>query len=220
MNDELGLAEALERAASVLEADSDGIRPANGDPLQLLNVLDDAGAARVLRWLLCNEPAAGSELALVWAEEGPRGLEALLGQDPSELPKSAAKTVRRLFHGLRSRGVEIPETAPQPMVARLADVEDGIDEARVSLPDPSGTRLLFLALAHPAGGARLFQAQVDEERGLRGFEIFEAARRDTRRFLREFSRDGQLRVVPAPPDSLRADEAQPGLCDCSGLVQH
>jgi len=204
MHDELGLPEALERAASALEGDSDAIRPANGDPLQLIAFLDDAAAARVLRWLLCNEPAAGSELALVWAEEGPRGLEALQGLNAADLPKAAAKTVRRLHHQLRSRGVQIPENTSQPVVARLAPVNDGIEEARVSLPDPSGTRLLLLALGHPAGGVRLFQVQVDEDLGLRGFDVFEAARRDVRRLLREFGHAEKVRAVPVPPDSWRA----------------
>ena len=40
MSGEVGLPEALERAASALEADADAIRPANGDPFQLLGLLD------------------------------------------------------------------------------------------------------------------------------------------------------------------------------------
>jgi len=204
MQHELGLPEALERAASALEADSDAIRPANGDPIQLIESLDEAAASRVLYWLFCNEPAAASELALVWAEEGPRGLAPLLALEPSELPKAAAKILRRIHHQLRSRGVELPESGPQPVVARLGRVEDDLEEARVSLPDPSGTRLLVLALGNPAGGVRLFQAQVDEDLGLRAFDVFEAARRDVRRFLREFTRGEQLRAVPVPPESWRA----------------
>ena len=204
MNDELGLPEALERAASALDSDSDAIRPANGDPLQLLDALDENGAGRVLTWLLCNEPAAGSELALVWAEEGSEGLAPLLGVDSAALPKAARKTLRRLIHQLRSSGVELPEDGPRPVVARLAPVEDGIDEALVTLPDPSGARLLFLATAHPGGGVRLFQAEIDEDLGLRGFEVFEIARRDARRFLRELSRGKGLPAVSAPPESLRA----------------
>ncbi|MFP8875320.1 MAG: hypothetical protein VCB99_00115 [Myxococcota bacterium] len=204
MDDELGLPEALERAASALERDSEAIRPANGDPLQLLGALDEAGAGRVLTWLLCNEPAAGSELAIVWAEEGAGGLAPLLGLDPSALPKPARKTLRRLIHHLRSSGVELPAVEPRSVVARLAPVEDGIDEALVTLPDPSGTRLLFLASTHPGGGVRLFQAEVDEDLGLRGFEVFEIGRRDARRFLRELSRGKGLPAVSAPSESLRA----------------
>ena len=35
----VGLPEALERAASALPAEADAIRPANGDPAQLLDLL-------------------------------------------------------------------------------------------------------------------------------------------------------------------------------------
>ena len=40
----MSLAEALENAATALEQDADAIRPANGDPFQLLDALDDAAA--------------------------------------------------------------------------------------------------------------------------------------------------------------------------------
>ena len=56
---QLGLPEALERAASALPADADEIRPANGDPVQLRRSLDEEAAHRVLSWLLLHEPAAG-----------------------------------------------------------------------------------------------------------------------------------------------------------------
>ena len=49
---DIGLPEALERAASALSADADSIRPANGDPTSLLALLGPEGAPRVLRWLL------------------------------------------------------------------------------------------------------------------------------------------------------------------------
>ena len=64
---QLGLPEALERAASALPGDAGEIRPANGDPVQLRRSLDDEAACRVLSWLLRNEPASGGELASAWA---------------------------------------------------------------------------------------------------------------------------------------------------------
>jgi hypothetical protein len=64
---EIGLPEALERAASALPALADAIRPANGDPDQLANVLGDDDARAVLAWLLEHESGAGGELALPWA---------------------------------------------------------------------------------------------------------------------------------------------------------
>ena len=43
----MSLAEALERAATALPDDADAICPANGDPLVLLDRLDDESAVRV-----------------------------------------------------------------------------------------------------------------------------------------------------------------------------
>src|SRR5499426_1562760 len=64
---EIGLPEALERAASALPRAADAIRPANGDPGQLARGLAPADATAVLAWLLEHEPSAGMELALAWA---------------------------------------------------------------------------------------------------------------------------------------------------------
>ena len=108
----VGLPEALERAASALPADADAIRPANGDPARLLELLDAEAAARVLRWLLTNEPADGAELAGAWAEDPEAGLAALLRVTEERLPKAGRKALRRAHHRLRSRGVELPEAEP------------------------------------------------------------------------------------------------------------
>ena len=68
MSGDVGLPEALERAASALPADADAIRPANGDPFQLLELLSGEAPGRVLAWLLEHESAAGVELAFAWAD--------------------------------------------------------------------------------------------------------------------------------------------------------
>ncbi len=47
----MSLPDALERAASELASDAEAIRPANGDPARLLELLDPEAAARVLAWL-------------------------------------------------------------------------------------------------------------------------------------------------------------------------
>ena len=90
----VGLPEALERAASALPEHADAIRPANGDPFQLAQALDEGASGAVLRWLLENEPAAGEELAHEWAED-PKGTgRIVLGLDLSGLPNSARKPRR------------------------------------------------------------------------------------------------------------------------------
>ena len=78
---EIGLPEALERAATALPGAADMIRPANGDPGQLARTLGAEDAGAVLAWLLENEPGAGEELALAWGED-PTTARPVLGLTP------------------------------------------------------------------------------------------------------------------------------------------
>jgi hypothetical protein len=200
----MGLPEALERAASALRRDADAIRPANGDPVRLAEALGSEGSLRVLSWLLANEPEAGEELAEAWAEDPDGAGRVLLSLEPGTLPKPARKILRRVLHGLRSRGVAVPDEAPQPRVATLPPVADAIDEARVTPFDARGARVVSLATPHPGGGVRLFQIVVDDERGILDFEVLSAARRDVRRWLRDSARGSARGPVAIPPDSARA----------------
>lgn len=194
-----GLPEALERAAQALRRDADAIRPANGDPSRLAEGLDAAGRIRVLSWLLANEPAAGEELADFWAQDAEGAGAALLALDESSLPKPARKILRRIVHGLRTRGAAPPPDAPAARIATLPSLSDAIDEARITALDPRGARVVALATSHPQGGVRLFQIVVDDARGVLDFEVLSAARRDIRRWLRESSRgEGRTSVAVSP----------------------
>src|SRR5687768_16656486 len=122
MSQEIGLPEALERAASALPRAADAIRPANGDPGQLAQGLGREQSGAVLAWLLEHEPAAGEELALAWAED-PDTAEPVLSLAPAALPKRAQKSLRRVHHRLRSRGVAVPEAPPAATVATLAPLD-------------------------------------------------------------------------------------------------
>jgi len=199
----LGLPEALERAASAMPEEADAIRPANGDPSQLLEMLDVAAAARVLTWLLQNEPEPGAELAAEWAEH-PRGVEPLQQVDAADLPKPARKVIRRALHGLRSRGVSVPEAESVPVVAKLPPLDDDLSAAMVSAIDPRGTRIVYLVEAHPSGGARLFELILDEVRGVVGLEVYTTGRSKARKFLREFTGRDRFPAVEAPVEAVRA----------------
>jgi hypothetical protein len=201
---DVGLPEALERAASALPRDADAIRPANGDPVQLAQALDANGASRVLGWLLAHEPVAGEELASAWAEDLEGAGQAVLSLDPGALPKAARKSLRRVLHRLRSQGRAVPEAERQRVVASLPPLDDTLHEARVSPIDPRGARVVYLALDHPSGGVRLFETVLDPTQGILEFEVYSAGRRRVRRFLRDFERAGTLRATAAPPDSVRA----------------
>jgi len=116
----MSLAERLEDAAAALPAEADAIRPANGDPAALLQGLDRAGAARVLRWLLDHAPAEAGELAEDWLHEA-SGVAALEALDVEGLAKPGRKVLRRLLHHARSSGIEIADPGSKPSESRTDD---------------------------------------------------------------------------------------------------
>jgi hypothetical protein len=200
----LGLAEALERAASALREHARAIRPANGDPARLLEALGPEAGAAVLAWLLANEPADGEELAAAWAEDEGAGVAALRGVDAGALPKDARKRLRRVLHALRSRGVEVPAAEPGPVVAKLPPLEDTLSASFVSPVDPRGGRVVYLVEPHPSGGARLFELMLDADLGIAAFEVYQTGRSQVRRFLRQIARNAEFAAVEAPRDAVRA----------------
>lgn len=200
----IGLPEALERTATALPADADAIRPANGDPYRLHELLDTAAATRVLQWLLENEPAAGGKLAADWADDPELDPAPLLAVDVSRLAKAARKALRRAHHRLRARGVEVHEPASKPVVATIGKVEEALSGAVVTAIDPRGSRMAYLVEANPSGGTRIFEVMLDDERGIGAFEIYHAARGKASRFLQNLTRQGDRPAVDVPPESLRA----------------
>lgn len=199
----IGLPEALERAASALPEAADAIRPANGDPGRLAELLEPGQADRVLRWLLQNEPGAGAELVGAWTEVP--GLARLVaGIAPDTLPKEARKALGRALHRMRSRGEALPAAEREAVVATLPRIDESVDEARVTALDPHGVRLAYLAADHPSGGVRLFELALDDERGVVEFDVYGTGRSRVRRFLRDVERRERWAGVPAPPAAVRA----------------
>jgi len=200
----MSLADTLERAASALPEDADTIRPANGDPIQLLALLDGAAAVRVVSWLLANEPDAGVELALSWAEEE-AGSAVLQDVDEAALPKPGKKALRKVLHRLRSRGLDVPRKTPEaPRVARLPEIEPEIEEGYISALDQRGGRLAYVLESNPAGGARLFEILLDENRGIIDFQVYGAARGRIRALLKQALDGSRFPTVEAPVSALRA----------------
>ncbi len=201
---QIGLPEALERAASALKQDADAIRPANGDPFALLDLLDPDAAVRVLEWLLVNEPGAGAELADEWADAGGDAAAPLIKISPDGLPKQARKALKRAHHRMRSRGESIPEPKQAAVVAKLPDVKDEIAAALVSVVDARGTRVAYLIDAHPMGGARLMVAALNESLGVVEFDVFNSGRSKIKQFIRDTTNRKQYPAVSAPIDAVQA----------------
>lgn len=199
----MSLADALERVAEALPDLADEIRPANGDAQRLIERLDAARAREILAWLLEASPADAEALAAEWAEHD-TGVAALAAVDENAVGKAGRKVLRRVRHRLRSRGVTLPEPPAAPRVARIPDVEEGVEGAFVSPIDPAGSRAAVIVEPHPAGGVRIFEVVTDELRGIRRCEVFQATRGQARRFLREATRAEVGAGVPAEPAAVRA----------------
>jgi len=209
----LSLARALEAAASALPEHEDAIRPANGDPERLLAALTPPAATTVLAWLLDNHPGDGEELALAWADLE-AGTAPLRGVADGPIGKAGRKALRRAQHRLRSRGVELGAAPVVAHVAMLPKLDDEINVALVSPPDPSGAQLVVVVESSPSGGTRIFQGAVDLERGILEFRVLQANRSQARRLLRDLEGNEALAATEAPRESVaallaRAAEAQP-----------
>ena len=200
----MSLPEALERAATALAEDADLIRPANGDPHQLLSTLDAAAAVRVLSWLLVNEPEDGEELVTGWCEDD-RGVVPLQALDPKALPKAGRKVLKKALHRMRTSGIEVAETrAADPVVSRLSSVSDEIGGTFLTAVDPRGSYLVFMVEANPTGGARLFQVLLDEVRGVVEFDVYATNRSKVRGFLRKLCQSKSTGAVEVDSDIVRA----------------
>ncbi len=209
----MSLPEALEAAASALEADADAIRPANGDPRRLLELLSDEAAQRVLAWLFANRPTEAEELAHEW-ETDERGAYVLIALDERALPKEGRKVLRKARHRLRSRGVAVAEEGPVPRVAALGRVDEELRGAWLTPIDPVGARMIVLVEPQAGGGSRLLEVILDDARGILSFEAFASSRGRVRRFLKKLAERGPEAAVEVPEAALqavvaRALEAQP-----------
>ena len=181
----MSLPECLERAASELSPLADRIRPANGDPRRLLDLLPPADAARVLRWVLTQDEAAAEELLEAWSEF-PEAASIVAAVPEGEIPKAGRKLLRRALHRLRAQGIAVAvveASAPTP-ARRITSTTDRWQAARLSAPDFRGTRMGYLVDDHPAGGARLFEIRFDPARGILDFKLYNAGRSKVRGFLK------------------------------------
>jgi len=212
----MSLPECLERAARSLPTLADQIRPANGDPRRLLDLLEPADAARVLAWVIADEEGAADELLDAWGEmEG--GASVLMAVPEGEVPKAGRKQLRRALHRLRAQGVAVADPEPVAAVAappRRIAASDRWQAAHLSAPDFRGTRMGYLVDDHPAGGARLFEIRFDADRGILDFKVYNAGRSKVRGFLKSLVEGTRQRLFEVEHDALcalvrRASQRQP-----------
>ena len=200
----MSLAESLERAATACPEDADAIRPANGDAARLFELLDASAKARVLGWLLENEPEAGKDLAEGWLQESD-GSETLASLSAEGLPKAGRKILRGLIHRARSQGQAVEEPSnDRAHVGRLPEMDETISVGFLSPYDPRGGRLVYFVESNPAGGAQVFEALIDEERGIVDFQVYRAGRRQVKSFIRDVTHRGRFSAIETEAATVRA----------------
>ena len=200
----MSLAESLERAAVACPEDADEIRPANGDPSRLFQLLEPESRERVLLWLLSNQAEQAQELAEAWLEES-EGLTTIVSLSTEELPKEGRKVLRRLIHRARSQGNTVePEQDAESHVARLPHVDESISVGFLSPYDPRGGRLVYIVESNPAGGAQVFEALIDEDRGIVDFQVYRAGRRQVKSFIRDVTHRGRFSATETEAATVRA----------------
>ena len=200
----MSLAESLERAAVACPEDADEIRPANGDPSRLFELLAPEARERVLVWLLANQADQAQELAEAWLEE-PEGLSTIASLSAAELPKEGKKVLRRLIHRARSQGNAVgSDQGSESHVARLPHVDESISVGFLSPYDPRGGRLVYVVESNPAGGAQVFEALIDEDRGIVDFQVYRAGRRQVKSFIRDVTHRGRFSATETDAGTVRA----------------
>lgn len=199
----MSLAQSLERAAAAAPDLADAIRPANGDPDRVLAALGPDGGARILSWLLENEPDDGDELARAWSESEP-GTKLVLGLDEGRLSKAGRKALRRVLHALRARGVAVPKAEPRPVVAALPKLADELGGAFLSPLDGAGARVGVLVESQPGGGARIYELIVDEARGVLETSVYDTKRSDARRFEKRLTERERFASHPVALETFQA----------------
>ncbi len=133
------------------------------------------------------EPAVGLFLAAWLGDLRPTG--------------AVEKALRRGLFLLKTRGIAVPE-APRggdegPQFRPVREAEP--DQAWASALDGAGDRLVWLAGGR-RGGLYLFQAVVNDERGLVHFRASETSRRTLREYVREAEEAESFPLVPVEPE--------------------
>lgn len=111
------------------------------------------------------------------------------------------KALRRGLFLLKSRGIAAPEAPkPEDEGPRFRPIrEEEPEQAWASAIDPAGDRLVWLA-GHRRGHLYLFQAVVNDERGLVRFSVVETSRRGLRQSVAEAEEAKSFPVVSIEPE--------------------
>lgn len=108
--------------------------------------------------------------------------------------RARRKSVRRVLHRLRSRGIDVGTVRRSGPRSALRPAAREAGHAFSTFIDPEGQRLVFLVVP-VRGGARVYELLLSDRRGILQLDRVEGTRRDARRLERDLRRgDGSFEV--------------------------
>jgi len=137
-------------------------------------------------------------LAARWAGEGTDGAPDESGAPGATGTRETRKAARRALHRLTQAGVQ-PEHRPRPAPAPQRERPERVRRALMSAADAEGTRLLYLLIDPPLGGAQMARVIASETGGLLRFEILDSTGRQFERYLTTSRPDRELALAEIPP---------------------
>ena len=108
--------------------------------------------------------------------------------------KQMRKLVRRSLHRLKTRGIDVGESARGEQHSVLTPVAERVELGVVTPPDPQGRQALFL-LVSVRGGTRIYEILLSDTQGVQQLERFEVRRRDARSFIDRLQTEQRGRVL-------------------------
>ncbi len=104
------------------------------------------------------------------------------------------KLVRRSLHRLKTRGIDVGESARGERHSVLTPVAERAELGIVTPPDPQGRQALFL-LVSVRGGTRIYEILLSDTQGVLHLERLEVRRREARSFIDRLQTEQQGRVL-------------------------
>jgi len=110
--------------------------------------------------------------------------------------KDVAKTLKKMAHCLRQKGVAVdfpmPEKQPRAVFQQAVLPEP---RAFISMVDADGTRIIFLIKPVSIYETKIFNVLMSDRRGIHDIEVITALRRDTRKFINRLLADTKVEFL-------------------------
>lgn len=116
--------------------------------------------------------------------------------------KQMRKLVRRSLHRLKTRGIDVGESARGERHSVITPVAERAELGVVTPPDPQGRQALLL-LVSVRGGTRIYEILLSDTQGVLHLVRFELRRREARSFIDRLQKEQQGRVLRAEGAAVR-----------------